>query len=339
MPRDLACCLVLNAFPPDWEGFHVESTKMTWSQEETQEFIEEYRKLAVLWDIRLQQYKNNQAKLDALRGLAEKFNCDMAMVKNKIKNLRTAFHHEHRRLTQTKSGSSPIKRSKWFAYDLLLFLLDVDSPRPGCSSQAEQPICAGVRPREKSSIESRQTWTKVTEVMILNKNRQEAKTRTVKVTFKTREMAQRAMRDGLAICNQFVPPHQVEEDITLQDMTGQHTYQQALNEYYKANNLPTANMPKMASGQQITEKLLTLSSPQTQVQTTLNKLTTPQQQMHTQQPSCAHTQPSAIDDTQTTPTQMEDTTIVVKRAAEKATESEEECEMEKAKKKNIKKNT
>ncbi|XP_066978153.1 uncharacterized protein [Macrobrachium rosenbergii] len=117
---------------------------MNWSQEKTVEFIEEYRKLAVLWDIRLTEYKNNHGKLDALRGLAEKFSCDVAQVKKKIKNLRTAFRREHKSLTQKKSGSSPIKGSKWFAYDLLIFILDVDNPRPGYSSevepQAEQPI-------------------------------------------------------------------------------------------------------------------------------------------------------------------------------------------------------
>ncbi|XP_047499741.1 uncharacterized protein LOC125046132 isoform X4 [Penaeus chinensis] len=110
---------------------------MNWSQEKNIEFIEEYRKLSVLWDVRLQEYKNNQAKLDALRGLAEKYNCDVEMLKKKIKNLRTAFRREHKRLTQKKSGSSPIKTGKWFAYELLLFLLDVDTPRPGYSSQAE----------------------------------------------------------------------------------------------------------------------------------------------------------------------------------------------------------
>ena len=43
----------------------------------------------------MEEYKNNQAKLDALRGLAEKYDCDMAMVKMMIKNLRTAFRREH----------------------------------------------------------------------------------------------------------------------------------------------------------------------------------------------------------------------------------------------------
>ncbi|KAK7014793.1 hypothetical protein SK128_028172, partial [Halocaridina rubra] len=125
------------------EGFDVESNKINWSQETTIEFIEEYRKFAVLWDTRLTDYKTNHAKLDALQGLAEKFNCDVPMVKKKIKNLWTAFCCEHK-CQAKKTGSSPIKRSIWFVYDLLIFLLDVDNPRPGYSSevepQAEQPM-------------------------------------------------------------------------------------------------------------------------------------------------------------------------------------------------------
>ena len=84
---------------------------MNWSQEKKIEFIEEYRKVVVLWDIRMEEYKNNHAKLGALRGLANKFNCDAAFVK-KIKNLRSDFCREHENLSQKKSGSSPIKRSK-----------------------------------------------------------------------------------------------------------------------------------------------------------------------------------------------------------------------------------
>ena len=141
----LVCCLVLLPSHQSSEGFSVESNKMSWSQEKTVEFIKEYRKLVVLWDIRLEEYKNNHGKLGAQRKLAKRFDCDVAMVKKKIKNLRTAFRREHRGVTKKKSESSPIKRSKWFAYDLLMFLVDVDSSRPGCSSQVEsqtdQPAC------------------------------------------------------------------------------------------------------------------------------------------------------------------------------------------------------
>ena len=69
----------------------LKGNKMNWPQEKTVEFIEEYRKLAVLWDVRLQEYKNNQAKLDALGGLADKFHCDMEMLKKKDKEFEYSF--------------------------------------------------------------------------------------------------------------------------------------------------------------------------------------------------------------------------------------------------------
>ena len=76
---------------------------MNFSPKKTVEFIEEYRKTALLWDIRLQDYKNNHAKLDILKELAEKFNCDLPMVKKKIKNLCTAFRREHKILNPPKN--------------------------------------------------------------------------------------------------------------------------------------------------------------------------------------------------------------------------------------------
>lgn len=117
---------------------------MSWSLEKTANFIESYRNSPVLWDIRLKDYRNNLVKLDALRLLAELYQCDVATVRSKIKNLRTAFHREHNSRTRKKSGSSPTKKSKWFGYDLLLFLVDVEIARPGYSSQVEAE-CIEVR--------------------------------------------------------------------------------------------------------------------------------------------------------------------------------------------------
>lgn len=111
---------------------------MSWSQEKIIKFIEEFRKSFSLWDTRLSEYKNNKAKLGELQKLATKFDCDVATIKKKIKNLRSAFRREQKQL----SGSSK-KRSTWFAYDLLLFILDVENPRSGYASEveflAEQP--------------------------------------------------------------------------------------------------------------------------------------------------------------------------------------------------------
>ena len=104
---------------------------MRWSQEKIADFIESYRNSINLWDITVKDYKNNLAKLDSLRLLAEKYQCDVQMMKNKTKNLRIAFHLEHTSRSHKKSGSYPMNKSKWFGYDLFLFLVDVEAARPG----------------------------------------------------------------------------------------------------------------------------------------------------------------------------------------------------------------
>ena len=48
--------------------------------------------------------------LDALHVLADEYECDVASINTKIKNLLTAFRREHNSRTRTKSGSSPIKK-------------------------------------------------------------------------------------------------------------------------------------------------------------------------------------------------------------------------------------
>lgn len=108
---------------------------MEWCNEKYLDFIEDYRKSEVLWDVRNSNYKNNRVKRDVLLGLAQKYNSDEDSVKKKIKNLRSAFHREHNRLTNKKSGSGSTKESKkWFAYESLQFILDVTEPRPGTAS-------------------------------------------------------------------------------------------------------------------------------------------------------------------------------------------------------------
>lgn len=108
---------------------------MEWCSEKYLDFIQDYRKCEVLWDVRNSNYKNNRVKRDVLLGLAQKYNLDEETIKKKIKNLRSAFHREHNRLYNKKSGSGSSKDSKkWFAYESLQFILDVTEPRPGTSS-------------------------------------------------------------------------------------------------------------------------------------------------------------------------------------------------------------
>lgn len=56
----------------------------------------------------------------------------LKVVKNKIKNQRTVFHREHRKLERRT------KRKKWFAYDLLGFLMDVEKSTAHSSDNERQ---------------------------------------------------------------------------------------------------------------------------------------------------------------------------------------------------------
>lgn len=97
---------------------------MEWTNEKYLRFIDDYRKASVLWDIRNPDYKNNSKKRSVVANLAQKYCVEDGALKKKIKNLRSAFHREHHRLTNRKGGAVDESR-KWFAYDALRFILDV----------------------------------------------------------------------------------------------------------------------------------------------------------------------------------------------------------------------
>ncbi|XP_049835039.1 uncharacterized protein LOC126278808 [Schistocerca gregaria] len=64
-----------------------------------------------------------------------KYEIEESTVKKKIKNLRSAFHREHSRVTSTKSDSATnLEDRKWFAYESLKFILDVTEPRAAMAS-------------------------------------------------------------------------------------------------------------------------------------------------------------------------------------------------------------
>ncbi|KAJ8880517.1 hypothetical protein PR048_016987 [Dryococelus australis] len=109
--------------------------KMEWSNEKPVQFIEDYRSVSQLWDVTLGDYKNNKLKFDTLKQLSNQYDCSVGEVK-KIKNLRSAFHREHRRL-QKGSSASPMKGIVWFGYDLLTFLHNTDVPRKTMSTACD----------------------------------------------------------------------------------------------------------------------------------------------------------------------------------------------------------
>lgn len=102
------------------------------------EFIDIYKENPCLWQIKNKDYSNKQKKSAAYLQLVQKLNevennpTKDGVVK-KINSLRTCFRKEYRKvLASEKSGAGTddlYKPSLWY-YDLLLFLIDQEEPRP-----------------------------------------------------------------------------------------------------------------------------------------------------------------------------------------------------------------
>jgi hypothetical protein len=101
------------------------------NNEETLEFIEDYRAHVCLWDIRSKCYTSKTKRNDAYSSLAKKYNMTEKGVRNKIKSLRSYFSKEHQKVISKKSGAGTDSSydTPWFAYSSLMFILDSVSPR------------------------------------------------------------------------------------------------------------------------------------------------------------------------------------------------------------------
>jgi hypothetical protein len=77
-----------------------------WSSEKTLDFIEEYRKYAVLWRSLDKSYKSREERRSDLRELEEKYSLDSKLILNKTKSLRSYFHRIHSKVLKKKSGST-----------------------------------------------------------------------------------------------------------------------------------------------------------------------------------------------------------------------------------------
>ncbi|XP_076033987.1 uncharacterized protein LOC143020923 isoform X2 [Oratosquilla oratoria] len=100
---------------------------MEWSLESTIKFIEDYRNAPELWKASSLDYKNIKLKGNTLRALATKYNCRISDIKKKIKNLRSAFHRERKKVLRMRSNGG--KGKVWFGYSLLTFLDETYIPR------------------------------------------------------------------------------------------------------------------------------------------------------------------------------------------------------------------
>lgn len=120
------------------ETVRLVSSDMDWKNEKIIEFIEDYRNSPELWDNTIPEYKDNLLKNNKVEQLSRKYECTVHQVKKKIKNLRSAYHRERKKIQNSYMHSSFPRKPKWFAFDLLRFLKDIDGSYNHNVSNSEQ---------------------------------------------------------------------------------------------------------------------------------------------------------------------------------------------------------
>lgn len=105
-------------------------------------FIEAYRSFPCLWKINSKEYSNQVTKGNAYDKLLElckevNANANIDWVKMRIKNLRTVFRKEMKKMkTSQKSGAGTddIYKPKLWYFELMMFTADQEMPRQSLSS-------------------------------------------------------------------------------------------------------------------------------------------------------------------------------------------------------------
>lgn len=92
---------------------------MEWSRLEIYKLIKEYKSRSLLWDTEDENYKCRFRKTQALAEIAESIGIDQLECEKKLRNLVSQFQREVKKIKQT-----PSYRSKWFAFETMMFLED-----------------------------------------------------------------------------------------------------------------------------------------------------------------------------------------------------------------------
>ncbi|XP_053688861.1 uncharacterized protein LOC128738059 [Sabethes cyaneus] len=99
---------------------------MEWTSETTLKLIELYHNNEILWNQSLPEYKLNSKKLDVFKEMTKVLGCTIAEIKQKIKNLRSQFHREHKAV-KLAAGQGRSPKTQWCFYGSLQFLLSADT--------------------------------------------------------------------------------------------------------------------------------------------------------------------------------------------------------------------
>lgn len=93
------------------------SSAARWGERDTLKLIELYKKYRFLWDYESDLYKNATARKQAFESILMQLDVPgmtTADVRSKIKNLRTSYYQEKRKLAIAKANNKVIKPLRWF---------------------------------------------------------------------------------------------------------------------------------------------------------------------------------------------------------------------------------
>nr|CAI5863014.1 unnamed protein product [Callosobruchus analis] len=94
----------------------------------TLELIARLHSARCLWDIKSKEFQRKDLKQQELENLAYQFNTTSDEIARRIKSLKTQFRREHNKIQKMMNNprSNISKRSSWFGYENLTFLLEND---------------------------------------------------------------------------------------------------------------------------------------------------------------------------------------------------------------------
>lgn len=103
-----------------------------WTRRKVLNLIQCFRNKECLWKFSNIEYTDRKARSDAWDEIAKTVGCDVRSAERKIKSLRTQFFRYYKEASKPSgSGTVGDVKRRWFAYDLLRFLIQDRVPR-GC---------------------------------------------------------------------------------------------------------------------------------------------------------------------------------------------------------------
>lgn len=102
-------------------------SELVWSREQVRSLVDLYRDRPLLWDHTSDLYKDKSKKHCAWQEIAKAMKMTKLEVQTKMRILMIQFKRESKKLESY--SLTDCGRSKWFAYDSLVFLKDRSNPR------------------------------------------------------------------------------------------------------------------------------------------------------------------------------------------------------------------